>query len=445
MSHRLRWVLASAVLALLGCGNDRLTQLQEPPVTGEPVTMDPGVEFKEKDGRVDADAGQPDSGQPQMNPVDAGGVDGGKVDAGAMVTDAGTVDGGVLDAGIPQPGTGTVSGKLCAVAGQWLSGATVTFGSASTTTNAQGEFTLTNLPPGMQVLHVTRGAFSMDLTVEVKDGQVTQLPAPACLPLTTKMAVITGEWDHVETLLTSLGFKIGARYGEAGKTTVDPMGTIDIIEGTDKPYWLYTFLNDPLWMSQYAIILFNCAWFDDIREPGGVNRIWFDPKAGTAMTHLATYVNNGGSVYASDWANVIVNRAFPNRIKWRGACGRGNGRCGVKKLSLGATVNDSGLAAKLGKSSVTVAMDQEEWVVPDPNGQPADVTVFLTAANAQYWVNGEDDGSGVIRQYPEDIHNVPLVLRFTHGQGRVLFTSVHEGQYATQDLKDILKYLVFAL
>ena len=84
-------------------------------------------------------------------------------------------------------------------------------------------------------------------------------------------------------------------------------------------------------------------------------------------------------------------------------------------------------------------------VIPDPNGQPVDVTVFLTAANAQYWVNGEDDGSGAIRTYREDIHNIPLVLRFKHGQGRVLFTSVHDGQYATADLKNILRYLVFEL
>ena len=407
--------------------------------------MDPVVGLEEKDGTVDTDAGPQDAGHMQMNRVDAGGVDAGKADAGVMTVDAGVADAGVFDAGIPQPGTGTVSGQLCAVAGQWLSGATVTFGSLSTTTNAQGEFTLTGLPPGMQLLHVTRGAFSMDLTVDVKDGQVTQLPAPACLATTTKMAVITGDWDHVETLLTGLGYKVGARYDETGKTTVDVTGTVDIIQGAGSPYWLYTFLNNPTWMSQYAIIFFNCAWYDDIREPGGVNRIWFNAKAGTAMTNLAAYVNSGGSVYASDWASVIVNRAFPNRIKFRGGCSNSYGRCGVKQLSLGATVNDSGLVAKLGKSAVTVAMDQEEWVIPDPNGQPVDVTVFLTAANAQYWVNGEDDGSGAIRTYREDIHNIPLVLRFKHGQGRVLFTSVHDGQYATADLKNILRYLVFEL
>lgn len=403
-------LLAMAMLVLFSCGDDRLRQLREeeqkqkPPVTVEPVTMNPGEGLEE-------------IGEPHTTiPIE-----------------------------MPMPGTGAVSGKLCAVAGQWLSGATVSLGTLQTTADAQGQFTLMGLPTGTQVLHVTRGAFVMDITVTVQDGQVTQLANPVCLPPTTKMAVITGKWDHVETLLTGLGYKIGARYGDSGKTTVDPAGTVDMIDGDPTSFWLYNFLNDPMWMSQYAIILFNCAWFDDIREPGGVNRIWFNAKAGTAMTNLATYVNNGGSVYASDWANVIVMRAFPNRLKLRYACGGDNARCGVKKLNLNATVNSTALATRLGKSSVTVSMDEDQWVIPEPSGQPADVTVFLTAPNAEYWVYGDDDGSGVRQTYEEDIHNVPLVLRFNHGKGRVLFTAVHDGQFATQDLKDVLKYLVFEL
>ncbi len=82
--------------------------------------------------------------------------------------------------------TGSVSGTITyAATGNPLGGITVAIGGISTTTNANGQFTLNGVPAGAQVLQITADAArdlvippGVPLAVDVTAGGTTQLPAP---------------------------------------------------------------------------------------------------------------------------------------------------------------------------------------------------------------------------------------------------------------------------
>ena len=93
----------------------------------------------------------------------------------------------------PLPAFGTVTGTVTnARAGSSLSGATVAGTGFSTTTDSNGNFTLTGVPPGPQTLTVSRSGFiSTTKTVTVVAGTSVSAGTIALTPLTT-FGTVTG-------------------------------------------------------------------------------------------------------------------------------------------------------------------------------------------------------------------------------------------------------------
>jgi len=224
----------------------------------------------------------------------------------------------------------------------------------------------------------------------------------ACFPDdTVKFAVVSGDWDHIESILTQLGVKH------------------DVYDGNILTFLAIGFLSDFNKMSEYDAIFFDC----------GADHYDILNAAPQLITqNLINFVANGGSVYASDWAFVYPEWAWPNAIDFFGGNTNNQAPKVGAKSSLAGTVIDAGLAGFLGKTSVSINYNLSSWVVV--SGAPLATTVYI---------------NGTV---PQVGAKAPLMLSHTPaGQagGRVLFTTFHNENQPTADMINILKYVVFEL
>src|SRR5581483_6863157 len=184
---------------------------------------------------------------------------------------------------------------VCASDGQsWLAGATVSCTRpdgtvAQTTTDGNGHYTLTGVPSGQQTIDITKGSFSTSITVNVVADQTTTVPDDQCSITNpaVKIAVVSGQYDNVQQVLTDLG------VDPANVTTYDGIGTQDPFGGGSPSPWASQLLDDYATLSQYNIVFFNCGVDDEHID--GVD-FCGDPATvdSTAIANLKQFVQNGG-------------------------------------------------------------------------------------------------------------------------------------------------------
>ena len=90
-------------------------------------------------------------------------------------------------------------------------------------------------------------------------------------------------------------------------TTLNRSSQLDLGFDFYSRYAYLDFLLDIDTMNTYDIIFFNC----------GMPFNWLGHR-GQVATNLRDYVDEGGSVYASDWAHMIIEAAWPNQIEFVG-------------------------------------------------------------------------------------------------------------------------------
>jgi hypothetical protein len=337
---------------------------------------------------------------------------------------AGTDSGGARDAyGDPgdsdDPGgdgeTASVSGRVCDPSGgDWVVGAYAWVEvdddgdgtedwRAEDTTDEDGRFSLEGLPVGEQVVHVEKGSFAATFDVTLDYGNY-EIPEDECALDPPTIAVISGDYDHIEDILEDLSLE----YTTFSGTTSEYIG----------------FLRDPSRMAEFDIIFFNC----------GIADTWFAHEAQIAA-NVAGFVNDGGSVYASDWAHYFVEAAFPGKIDFYGEDALYSApRVGMEG-SVTAQVIDPTMQAIIGGSSASINYDLSMWVVPQAVSSDVEILLQARATVLDFWTGSTTT-----------IPNAPIAARFDVSGGRVIYTSFHnEHQATTVHMRDILEEIILSL
>jgi hypothetical protein len=220
------------------------------------------------------------------------------------------------------------------------------------------------------------------------------------------IAVVQGEYDSVETVLTDLGF------------------TWTYINKSD--------LNNAILLSGYQILFLNCG-LDNLGAPLDLS---LDMAfATTVMANLQNFVNAGKRLYISDWAYVYLEKAFPTAIAFFGndtnfalvTCDETQARIGDTG-TIAASILDSSLATALGRTTMDVNFDLFDWVVMGRASAMGPDTRVL--------VNGPVVACGASRG------TRPLMATFPYGSGEVIYTSFHKQALATADMDRVLEDVV---
>jgi len=210
----------------------------------------------------------------------------------------------------------------------------------------------------------------------------------------SKLAVTPAGYDDMGQVLERLGYS-------AAEISIDDLNSLSTL-------------------SQYDSVYIYCS--------GSASYV--DNEAAAAVK---SYVQNGGTLYASDWASAVIEKAFPEKVKFYKERENSDdnptypsqvGNTGEQT----AKVVDSGLQAILGKKEVKVNFDAGSWVVIDSAGSGTKVHIQGPANITDY-----DSGESTLK-------DKPYVVSFTEGKGQVLYTSFHNEAQNTEDMDKILNW-----
>lgn len=196
--------------------------------------------------------------------------------AGFLLSACNRAEDAVTPTETPTPGitTGKVSGKVMSNNGSKPIGGALVFTFDDqhklyyAYSDAQGNFTL-DAPAGQRTIHIQTGGgsnFRTEVTANIsKDQPLVLAPATTKLTQVASIAYVKGSFDKIEDIIASLGY------------TATQLTT--------------TQLQDLNTMAQYDIIFMNCG------SRGYLSQTDYQ----AIESNMATFVTNGGSLYASDW------------------------------------------------------------------------------------------------------------------------------------------------
>jgi len=211
---------------------------------------------------------------------------------------------------------------------------------------------------------------------------VRRLSLPGNAPKPPKLAITPFVHDDVARLLTELGQ--GQRCTNIPKTNLQSMEILKL----------------------YDVVFLTCAelYVQDFQATG----------------FLRKYVELGGTLYASDLQFDRIVRAFPEVQAKQVALP------GVQQ-NVEAVVTDQGMQTYLGHKTIPLSFDAPDWRTASFDS--AKVTVCL---------------KGVYRNTLGKADVAPLLVKFRHGQGTVIFTSFHHSRNETPIVRKMLEYLAIA-
>ena len=328
---------------------------------------------------------------------------------------------------VATPEPGSVEGRVCDPSGRtWLADALIytylrtdegkIYDTKTAYSDRNGYWLLDDLPQGFEYdIYVQYGYDVLeDHRVWVDDGQHVILEQPDCFdPLQVDVAVVTGDYDDFQDVLTNMGF--------ANYELVDGLTSTELVH----------FLSDPASMEPYDIIFFNGGHVEEdvIYDSDG------DAPEGqidTIRQNIIDYVEAGGTIYGSDWAYDVIERGWPTRINFVGDDNLADDAQKGEYAFVNAAVSDSALAEFLDKDHIEVEFDLPVWPVMD--SVDGSVSVHLSSTV----------------EYREGIETIslparPILASFTAGEGKVVFASFRVAKNATSDMVMSLQYMMYNL
>ncbi|MBN1944834.1 MAG: carboxypeptidase regulatory-like domain-containing protein [Bradymonadales bacterium] len=344
------------------------------------------------------------------------------------------VDGGAQDPSIdPYPdlegpcGYGNVEGRVCSPSENvWIAGARVYVETLDcdgnpvlieTTSDDGGHFLLEHVPSGWQTIKVERGSYYTQVdTLVLADTTVSvSLDDKLCFDAdSARLAVVSGDYDSIQEILGRLGLQ----YDLFNGTT----WYLDSFMLAQASFMRDLLLNSTA-LNGYDVLFLNCGeYFMDIRAEG----LWY-----SVITNLRGFVQNGGSIYASDWTYLFLESAYPDAIDFHGDdMDDWSVLTGDMLEHVSATIVDSDMAAHLGQSTIDLEFPDEFWAVVD--GVGAGTTIHI---------------QGTVSAASVAVPDSPLLVSFQpeSSDSRIAFTSFHNHQQLAAEIERILYYLVFML
>ena len=310
-----------------------------------------------------------------------------------------------------EPQTSGIEGRVCDPSGgYWVVGAEASVEwdgdgdgvedfTVSSLTDSDGRFSLMSLPPGTHEVMVTKGSFSTLFEVELEPGEVLVMDEPSCLERDNiNIAVVTGEYDDIGEILTNLTL------------------SFDSYDGVSSTDYL-TLLGDPTLMSEYDIIFLNC----------GIEWSWINQQTQIA-SNITAYVDQGGSLYASDWAYYFVESAYPDLLDFHGDDATVGEAFHGAPGSFTASVVDTNMQGLLGSNTASIWFNYNAWAVAQSAG-----------VDAKVLVKGDmslEDGTVISES--------PLSVRLKGGD-RVIYTAFHNEPQTTIDMDLLLLEIILSL
>ena len=242
-------------------------------------------------------------------------------------------------------------------------------------------------------------------TIEPKPVSTTPVSEPIPRPKPLRLAVTTAAkvFDDMGSLLASLGK--GYNYTEI---------PLEHLQSAER-------------ISKFDVIFVTCSsvptsWVgrrqgNDVRFTQSYE--WNEAARRDVVEGLREFVKGGGTLYGSDWAFSMISAAFEELVDG------GKAAVGTKQI-VEAQVEDKALAELIGKR-IDLNFDLPGWRPAAMRGQ--DVEVLM---------------SGEFQSVNHGDVEAPLLVRFPHGKGPVIFTSFHNETQNSKTEIELLKYLVFS-
>lgn len=332
---------------------------------------------------------------------------------------------------VPDPGA--IAGRICDPAeARGIYGARVwvtqDLGGGSerdidTVTDGDGRFLLENVPVGSYDLFVTRGSFRATVeAIEVFEDEVTELDESTCIEPEVTFTVYDGH-DSVELVLGRIGYEVA--------NLVDTKHENDEHDDTT-PSWLVEQFGDYATFKDNDILFINCAaheWALDNASPTEVSEV---------LENLRRFVAEGGSIYLSDWSYDLFELLYPDAVDWFGDDEVENDAQRGRAQDFLGDVLDEDMQAILGRDRASLKYEQGRIAIPLAlgAGSRAMITADITV-----------DDSGTDRAFA----GVPVLLEHRpptldgQAEGRVIFTTFHNGSDNTEAMDEVLRAIVYSL
>jgi len=238
-------------------------------------------------------------------------------------------------------------------------------------------------------------------TLEPPTPQIEPVPKIKTLRLAVTPEI--AEFDNMGRLLDTLG--------EA--YTYRPMPFDDLLDSSK--------------LEPFDIVFLTCSGLPENwlgAASGGERRgrtlyVMNEETFARAKECLRRFVSKGGTLYASDMQFSIISHCFPEFVDTV-ALARG------APQTVQAEVQDPALREILG-ATIDLTFDQEGWAAAAFSGPG--LTSYLR---------------GEFKTIEGESITTPLLVKFPHGDGNVIFTSFHNEKQTSEKEQQLLKYLVFS-
>ena len=235
-----------------------------------------------------------------------------------------------------------------------------------------------------------------------------------------ELALVSGDFDNMGESLYRMGINYTEFEGFISQavynTEIDPDANVLTVE------YLLAGQDDsgrPI-MNQYDAVFLNSGTrglgdvtYNSVEEDNGL------VSDQMVIDNILTYTSGGRSLVVSDWSGDLIEAVWPDKIQFVNETTCDAPPCWdsaqmESSTSVIANVVDEDLQIQLASDSVTLGFDFSYWTVMESVSE--DVDVYLRG-DVEYRLSASE-GYGTLE-------DVPLLVGFDAGGGRVIFSSFH--------------------